>query len=310
VDRTLTVMAAGQPREAFWHGPRWRTLLVGCALALAAGLLVEFGGHLGAEVPAVALLGAAFGGVLALVPVGSTVGRGAAFLVGFVLGLGGYAARAGFLPDIPLGDAIATFLVVLLVAVVCALSADRLPLWAGLLGVGAIAGAYETTFELSPTTFRSDSLTAATASLLAAAAGFAVCAVLADWLAKPVTAGSRPELSRPELSQPEPPQPELSQPEPLRPELSQPEPLRPELSQPEPLRPELSQPEPLRPELSQPEPLRPEPSQPGLSQPEPQTLRLPLPEVRPEMPQIPDARPGSDVTPPEAFVAGDPEEQS
>jgi hypothetical protein len=52
-----------------------------------------------------------------------------------------------------------------------------MPLWSGLLGVAAIAGAYEYAFGLDPTAFTSQSVTAATTVLLAAAVGFLVGAV-------------------------------------------------------------------------------------------------------------------------------------
>jgi hypothetical protein len=52
-----------------------------------------------------------------------------------------------------------------------------MPLWAGLVGVAAIAGAYEYAFGLDPTAFTSQSMTAATTVLLAAAVGYLVGAV-------------------------------------------------------------------------------------------------------------------------------------
>lgn len=139
----------------------------GIALAAMAGALALLGG----DIARTALLGVALGGVVALVPDRSLIGR----IFGILLGVGtawiGYAVRAGFLPDIPLGRAIALAGVVLVVTAASVASAGRLPLWSGLLGLAAMAGAYETTFAASPTSFVVDSATAATTVLVAVSFG-------------------------------------------------------------------------------------------------------------------------------------------
>ena len=100
------------------------------------------------------------------------------FLVGFVLAWIGYALRAGVLPDTggP-AAALAAFLVIMLLTGVCAATMGWMPLWAGLLGIAAIAGAYEFAFGIDPTAFTSQSVTAATTVLLASSVGFLVGAV-------------------------------------------------------------------------------------------------------------------------------------
>ena len=172
-----------------------RTLVTGGLLAVFAALLAQFGGALGLEEIRSALLGAALGATLGLVPGrDNPLARAVGFLVGFVLGLVGYALRAGLLPDTGGGRALAAFLVIVLLTGVCAASLGWVPLWAGLLGVAAIAGAYEYAFGLDPTAFTSQSVTAATTVLLAAAVGFLVGAVGAAF------AGSEDEDGAPRRS--------------------------------------------------------------------------------------------------------------
>jgi hypothetical protein len=155
-----------------------RTLITGGLLAVFAALLAQFGGALGLEEIRSALLGAAIGATLGLIPsVDSPVSRAVGFLVGFVLALGGYALRAGVLPDTGSGRAVAAFLVIAVLTGICAATMGWLPLWSGLLGVAALAGAYEYAFGIDPTAFTSQSVTAATTVLLAAAVGYLVGAV-------------------------------------------------------------------------------------------------------------------------------------
>lgn len=159
-------------------GVRTRTALVGSALALTAGLLADHGAVLGADLPKTALFGAAAGAVLGLVPDRTPAPRALGFLLGFVAAWLGYALRAGYLPDIPLGRAIAAVIVVGLVTLVATATAGRLPLWTGLLGATALLGAYETTFAANPAAFVQESMTAATTVLVTAAFGFLVASLL------------------------------------------------------------------------------------------------------------------------------------
>jgi hypothetical protein len=160
-----------------------RTLVTGGLLALFAALLAQFGGSLGLEEIRSALLGAALGAALGIVPGNDNpVARAVGFLVGFVLAWVGYALRAGVLPDTGSGRAVAAFLVIAVLTGICAATLNWLPLWAGLLGVAAIAGAYEFAFGLDPTAFTSESVTAATTVLLAAAVGYLVGAVAAAFV--------------------------------------------------------------------------------------------------------------------------------
>lgn len=159
-----------------------RHLLAGGVLALGASALVLLSGFLGAEVQGVALLGAALGGALGLVPDRSPVLRAGAFAVGFAAAWLGYLLRAVALPDARIGRAIAVLVVVLVCLAVAAASAGRLPLWATLLGAAAMAGAYETAYTANPTAFLTTSPAQATAVLVAAGLGFLATAVLATAL--------------------------------------------------------------------------------------------------------------------------------
>jgi hypothetical protein len=159
---------------------RTRTLVTGTALAVTAFALADQGAIFGADLPHVALLGAAAGAVLGLVPDRMAAARLGGFLTGFIAVWIGYALRAGVLPDIPMGRAIAAVVVVALITIVAVATADRLPMWAGFLGAATLLGSYETTFAATPTSFVSDSMTAVTTSLLAASLGFLVAVLLGE----------------------------------------------------------------------------------------------------------------------------------
>jgi hypothetical protein len=179
---------------------RIRILAAGGLLAVTAALLVDHGDHFGLALTHSALLGLALGSVLGLIPGASPAGRVTGFAVGFVAAWAGYAARAGFLPDIPMGRAIAAFFVIVIVTALAAGTNGWAPLWAGLLGIGAIVGAYETAFTQLPTAFTTESVTAATTTALAVAFGFlatTIASVLApaevfeDELSPPTTSHRR-----------------------------------------------------------------------------------------------------------------------
>jgi hypothetical protein len=157
---------------------RIRTCVAGSAVAVLAGALVTHGERLGSAFFDIALLGLLLGAVVGLVPHRSGLERLGGFAVGFLAAWIGYALRAGVLPDIPVGKGLAAVVVVSLVTAVAVASRDRLPLWSGLLGAGALVGAYETTYLASPPDFIAESTAVATALLLAAAFGYAVTNIL------------------------------------------------------------------------------------------------------------------------------------
>lgn len=149
-----------------------RSLVTGLCLAVFAAAIIGLSNLLGLDLEHVALLGAALGGVLGLVPHRPAWGKPAGFFAGFLLAWLGFALRAAWLPDTSSGRAVAAFLVVALIAVVTAASGGRLPLWAGLVGAASIVGSYESVYTNAPSQFLSDSPAAATTVLLAVGLGY------------------------------------------------------------------------------------------------------------------------------------------
>lgn len=156
-----------------------RTLVAGVVLAAAAVLVVALGAALDLDLESVALLGAALGAVVALVPDRTPLVRLAGFGAGFLAAWAGYVVRAALLPDTTSGRAVAVGLVVLLCVGITALSLGRLPLWSTLLGTAALAGAYELTFAAAPPELASTSVSTATTLLFNVAVGFLAAALVA-----------------------------------------------------------------------------------------------------------------------------------
>lgn len=82
-----------------------RNFLSGLALAIAAVLVVVLSATFDLELESVALLGAALGAVVALVPDRGPGARLAGFAFGFAIAWIGYVARALLLPDTSSGRA-------------------------------------------------------------------------------------------------------------------------------------------------------------------------------------------------------------
>ncbi len=156
-----------------------KTLLAGLLLALAAVVVVWVSAAFGLELESVALLGAALGAVVALVPDRSPLARLGGFAAGFAAAWIGYLVRAGLLPDTAAGRAVAVGLVVLLCVGVTAASLNRLPLWSTLLGTAALSGAYEFTYAAAPPEVMTTSFSAATTLLFNVAVGFLAVALVA-----------------------------------------------------------------------------------------------------------------------------------
>src|SRR3954447_13424142 len=89
-----------------------RSLVTGLCLAAFAAVVIALSSLLGLDLEHVALLGAALGGVLGLVPHRPGWGKVAGFLAGFLLAWLGFALRAALLPDSSAGRAGAAFVVV------------------------------------------------------------------------------------------------------------------------------------------------------------------------------------------------------
>lgn len=155
-----------------------RTWLGGGLLLLAAVVVLIVSDLLDLELEGVALLGIALGAIIALVPDRTAAGRLVGFVVGFVAAWAGYLLRAGVLPD-SLGGRIIALVVVLGICVAVAGAAHRyIPLWATLLGVAALVGAYEQHYTAAPPEVLSTSMSTATAVLMTTALGFLVAALV------------------------------------------------------------------------------------------------------------------------------------
>lgn len=139
-------------------------------LALVAAVIALTGGALGIDTLWPVLLAAAVGLAAAS---SLSLGRGAAFVGGALIGWVAMAIRAGLLPDTVAAQAIVVVIGIALVTAIAAATADLAPMWAGLVGYAAFAGFYEPIFAESPTTFVADSTVAIITVLLAGALGFA-----------------------------------------------------------------------------------------------------------------------------------------
>ena len=155
-----------------------RTAIGGAILAVVAFLLILFGEALDLDLEKVALTGAALGAVVALVPDRQPLFRGLGFAGGFLVGWGGYALRAGFLPDTSMGRALAALFVLLVLMGISVATGTRVPLWSLLTGAAAMTAAYETTFMITPSAFPYESPTAATQMAMAAGIGYLAASFL------------------------------------------------------------------------------------------------------------------------------------
>ena len=157
-----------------------KKVLAGVTLAVASAVALLVGDGLGWDVDGVLFLGAGVGGVLGLVTGSSPLARVGGFLLGILAASVGYALRAALLPDSTGGRAVAVVIVVALAVGLILLTFGRSPLWASLLGVGALAGAYEIPFTDSPGSFLSTLPATLTLLLFMVAVGFASTVFFAD----------------------------------------------------------------------------------------------------------------------------------
>jgi hypothetical protein len=155
-----------------------QSVIGGLVLAAVIGLLVLLSDPLGLNVEHVALLGIGTGAVLGLIGDRDVWERVSAFAIGLVATWVTYGLRAGFLPDAPSGRAVAFVGLLVFLVFVAWVAAGRLPLWAMLLGVVALAGAYEFTYTEAPPRFMAESPVALTSVLLVVAIGFVVATVV------------------------------------------------------------------------------------------------------------------------------------
>ncbi|MBS3942570.1 MAG: hypothetical protein KG028_16555 [Actinobacteria bacterium] len=154
-----------------------RTVLSGAVIALLAAVLAVTGSALGITTLWPVLLAAAVG----IAGGRLTVGRVAAFVVGAVASFVAMAVSAGMLPAVPAAEAVVVVVGVLVLTAIAAVTGERVPLWAGLVGYAVLAAYYEPAFAARPTAFLAEAPVALVTVLLAAALG-AAAATLVDLL--------------------------------------------------------------------------------------------------------------------------------
>lgn len=161
-----------------------RSIVAGLLLAAATGVLILISDPLSLNVEQFALIGVLIGALLGLMTDIAVWDRLAGFGIGLVAAWVTYGLRAGFLPDSSGGRAVAVVGLLAFLVLIVWLVGGRLHLVPMLIGVAALAGAYELTFLDAPPRFLEESSVAVTGVLLAAAVGFA-CTVLASSLIGP-----------------------------------------------------------------------------------------------------------------------------
>lgn len=157
-----------------------RTLFAGLLLAVLAAAAALIGNALGLTLGNT-LFGAAIGAVLGLVAYSSPGWRAGAFVVGLVITWIFYAIRAAVLPATSVSTAIAAFFVILIVTGISLATKRKMHLWAMLLGVVAMTGAYEAPFNAAPYLFITQSVSTVGAIFVAVAFGW-IAVVLADFI--------------------------------------------------------------------------------------------------------------------------------
>jgi len=167
-----------------------RTAISGAVVVVLAAGLVVSGSAIGITTIWPVLLAIAVG--LAARPL--TIGRVVAYVAGAIISWVMLAVRAGYLPDVVASEAVVLVVGVVLLTILAVLTADRVPLWAGLAGYAAFAGLYEPMFAEVPTAFLTESPAALVTVLLAAGAGILIAEV-----ADLATGGRRGTAERVEL---------------------------------------------------------------------------------------------------------------
>lgn len=160
-----------------------RTTAAGLAVAAgSAALIIATASYgLGAGL----VVGVAAGAAVALVPAETGLRKIAGLLTGILVGMAGYALRAGILPDSAGGTVVGVTAVLVVLTLISMLTRGRVPLWASLMGLAAIAGAYETLHIVDFAGLFANLPVAAAATLLATAVGFTAAAVFAPGASVP-----------------------------------------------------------------------------------------------------------------------------
>lgn len=153
-----------------------RVLVAGFVLAVLAAVSVWIGNLFSIGLGSTLFAGT-IGAVLGLVKSHTPIIKIVSFLIGFVVAWALYGVQALLLPLTSTGEMVGVFLTIAVVTIIAALAHSKLPFWAMLLGVAAMAGAYGTSFLSAPQNFISQSVAAAGATLFVAALGMIAAAL-------------------------------------------------------------------------------------------------------------------------------------
>lgn len=163
-----------------------RTFFAGLAVFGAAAIALLVDGLLDLGLGNV-MFGIAIGAVLGLSRSGSPIGKIGAFVFGIFIAFVGYALRALLLPSSTGGLLLYMAIVIIIVAGVCALTKNRMPLWAGFLGVATVIGVYETMFLAAPQNLLAELPAQISTVLFPASLAFIVSIFFADEEPPPAT---------------------------------------------------------------------------------------------------------------------------
>lgn len=150
------------------------SIVTGLLLVAAAPVVVIMSGALDLELDPMIIAGLGAGAAVGLVPSGRPGARLGALLAGILAAVVGYVVRAAVLPDSQGGLAAAVALTMFLALVVPALTRDRAPVWASLLGAATFAGVFERTYVAAPPEVVSSASTALTSLVLTLGLGFLI----------------------------------------------------------------------------------------------------------------------------------------
>ncbi len=145
----------------------------GLLLVVVTALGLYVGSALGVPLAGILFTGGV-GVVLGIVKQGGPIMRIVAFVIGFLLAWVAFGVQAALLPQTVGSQIITSGIVLIIVTAIAALSRDKVPFWALLLGTATMVGAYQTSFENAPQNFLSESLITANGTLLGVAMGLIV----------------------------------------------------------------------------------------------------------------------------------------
>lgn len=160
-------------------------LWIGSAMSLPLGGILFSGG---------------VGTVLGLVKQGGPVARIVSFLIGFLVSWVMFGIQAAFLPQVVESQMIGAVITLAIVTLVAALSRDKMPFWALLLGAATMVGAYQTEFANAPQNFLTESFQSAGGTLIGVALGL-IAAFIMELIG---SEDDVPEFPTPAPTEPEP----------------------------------------------------------------------------------------------------------